>query len=162
MSLSSFLSELSQNDVNASFDELYEQAKKQTKILVADDDQMIRTMLFRLLSSKYSVETVTNGEEALHFISENTKPGPVNTLDYVVTDGYMPHYNGDAVINHAMASGMKVDQLGIYTGNPFDFHHIAQMGVMVLAKPYTFKDVTDPVNLYIEDRLKKRLEELKH
>ncbi len=61
------------------------------RILVVDDDSMIREFLFNALSSfGYEVTTASDGSEAMDILRENT-------YHLVITDYNMPHLNGDAL-----------------------------------------------------------------
>ena len=65
------------------------------RILIADDDPTIRTLLSRVLEEKgYAVETVTNGRAALETITASPP-------DLLITDLIMPGLTGWSVLARA-------------------------------------------------------------
>ena len=56
-------------------------------ILIVDDDEAIRAMLYDLLSEKYECDTASMAEEALQYIE-------VETYDAILTDIAMPGLTG--------------------------------------------------------------------
>ncbi len=63
------------------------------KILVADDDEVVRTLLSKI-GERHGIEmqTVKNGREAQEVLSQN------NDYDLVILDLLMPHVNGWEVL----------------------------------------------------------------
>jgi DNA-binding NtrC family response regulator len=62
--------------------------KQQQKILVVDDDQELREMLYRFLTYKgFSVQTACHGGDGYEALGRDS-------FDMVITDIYMPHMNG--------------------------------------------------------------------
>jgi len=57
------------------------------RILIVDDDDAIRAMLYDLLSDKYECNTASMAEEALQYIA-------VETYDAILTDISMPVLTG--------------------------------------------------------------------
>ena len=57
------------------------------KILIVDDDDAIRSILYDLLSDKYECDTASMAEEALQYIR-------VETYDAILTDIAMPGLSG--------------------------------------------------------------------
>ena len=119
-----------------------------TRILIVDDESDLLDMLTAyFLSSKYEVDTATNGVEALAAVSRQ-RP------DVVLLDIYMPEMNGV----EALKAIMKIDQsiaVIMVTGNtqlsitvdairngafgyipkPFDFRYLDHMLATILDKP---------------------------
>ena len=63
-------------------------AKRQQKILVVDDDQELREMLYRFLTYEgFLVQTACHGGDAYEALGRDS-------FDMVITDIYMPHMNG--------------------------------------------------------------------
>jgi DNA-binding NtrC family response regulator len=56
-------------------------------ILIVDDDDAIRAILYDLLSAKYECDTASTAEEALRYIA-------VETYDAILTDIAMPGLTG--------------------------------------------------------------------
>ena len=64
-------------------------------VLIAEDHFQIREYLISILTNKYKVSAVEDGEEALHFLQSH----PVGSVDLVLTDLIMPHLNGLELLN---------------------------------------------------------------
>jgi len=76
----------------------------QTHVLVVDDDKCTRDILrMMLLSEGYTVQTASNGTEAL-------KQLPTQDFDLVITDLFMPEKDGIETIREIRAKrpGMKI------------------------------------------------------
>jgi two-component system response regulator MprA len=74
---------------------------RKKRVLAVDDDELIRTMLSRVLSSAYDVVVARNGEEALQEIRRE-KP------DLVVLDLRMPVMDGWQLLDRLEESGDDV------------------------------------------------------
>ncbi len=69
-------------------------AKRLSKILVVDDDETVRNLLFNILNSLgYSAECARDGEEALKMFANNR-------YDLILTDLRMPNMNGEELVRH--------------------------------------------------------------
>lgn len=69
-------------------------AKRLSKILVVDDDEIVRNFLFNILNSLgYSAECARDGEEALRMFGNNR-------YDLILTDLRMPNMNGEELVRH--------------------------------------------------------------
>ena len=63
-------------------------SKRQQKILVVDDDQELREMLYRFLTYQgFHVQTACHGGDAYEALGRDS-------FDMVITDIYMPRMNG--------------------------------------------------------------------
>lgn len=71
--------------------EVHPDQENKKRILVVDDDAVIRTLLQKLLGKKYDVTTVASGREALSFLE-------VVKTDLVLLDYEMPEENGAQVL----------------------------------------------------------------
>jgi DNA-binding NtrC family response regulator len=109
------------------------------RILIVDDDDAIRAMLYDLLSDKYECNTASMAEEALQYIA-------VETYDAILTDISMPVLTGvellkkiqehDSATPVILISGKGSEQdpedleaLGAfaYVTKPFDLNEIEQV-----------------------------------
>lgn len=72
-------------------------------ILVVDDDESIRRLVFRLFRDGYDVRLAQSGVEALRLMGESPP-------DVVLLDVFMPHMDGLAVLRSArqVFPGIKV------------------------------------------------------
>jgi len=108
-------------------------------ILIVDDDDAIRAILYDLLSDKYECNTASTAEEALQYIA-------VETYDAILTDIAMPGLTGlellkkiqehDSATPVILISGNGSEQdlqdleaLGVfaYVTKPFDLNEIEQV-----------------------------------
>jgi len=72
------------------------------KILVADDEELIRMSIYRYLtSSGYTVDTACNGRELVRMLEQDK-------FDIVVTDLEMPELNAVEVISRMREMGLKL------------------------------------------------------
>ena len=68
---------------------LTEAPTKKLRVLVADDEPLVRRLLTEYLTGdQHTVESATNGREALEIFSQGT-------FDVVISDRGMPELNGD-------------------------------------------------------------------
>lgn len=68
------------------------------KILVVEDDKITRTAISSLLRQEgYEVIEASNGEQALELFNQAR-------VDLVITDFYMPHLDGAALVDRIFAS----------------------------------------------------------
>lgn len=85
--------------------------KKETKVLVVDDDPFVRDMLAMILqANEYIVETAGNGTEAL----DKYKAAP--DIDLIISDMNMPEMGGLELIREIRKAGSEVPII-ILTGN---------------------------------------------
>src|SRR5260221_10743727 len=119
-----------------------------SRILIVDDDDAIRAMLYDLLSDKYECKTASMAEEALQYIA-------VETYDAILTDISMPVLTGVELLkkikehNSAtpviLISGNGGEQdpedlkaLGAfaYVTKPFDLNEIEQVVERAVTKSH--------------------------
>ena len=104
-------------------------------ILVAEDEEMLRGMLRKILiMAGYEVVTAQDGEEAIR-LWETHK----NEVRLVVLDAVMPKANGREVLAAISESGIKVPVLFStgYSAETIDKSMLEQPHVQLLHKPYT-------------------------
>ena len=73
------------------------------RILVIDDDKAICWLLEKLLVKNYSVTTMTDGMEGMHWLSSGNIP------DLIITDIDMPNLNGFDFMKNLRRSGFYRD-----------------------------------------------------
>jgi DNA-binding NtrC family response regulator len=115
-------------------------------ILIVDDDDAIRAILYDLLSDKYECDTASTAEEALQYIA-------VETYDAILTDIAMPGLTGvellkkiqehDSATPVILISGKGSEQdpqdliaLGAfaYVTKPFNLNEIEQVVEQAVTK----------------------------
>ncbi len=106
--------------------------KECRKILVVDDDHLIRDSLYELLSILgYNVECAGNGKDAIELMQKNI-------YDALITDHIMPGINGIELTKKIRNVGLKLLIIGISgTCNEKDF---LDAGANVfINKPFTLR-----------------------
>jgi len=119
---------------------------RKPRILVVDDELMIRTILSRALASRYQVTTATNPQEALDILA-------TGSFDFMMTDVNMPGGSGielaqkvqqrhpdlpvaflAAVIDEATQS--RIEDLGAPLFiKPFDVQELLSMLELLVPQP---------------------------
>jgi len=115
------------------------------KVLVADDDAVIRTLLVEFLVSKgFQVLNAGDGEEALSSINKN-RP------DLVFLDLVMPKKEGEAVLKEVSEDTLKSTKWVLITGNSDKLQKLKiEADYKVLEKPFsleTFEETVDSLLL---------------
>jgi PAS domain S-box-containing protein len=103
-------------------------------LLLAEDDPIMRKLTRKMLEEHgYKVLEASDGEAALHVISQNS-----TRIDLILTDVVMKGMNGPEVVLRLMDSHpeMKVVYMSGYTGE-LVAHQGLQSGIPLLEKPFT-------------------------
>jgi DNA-binding NtrC family response regulator len=115
-------------------------------ILIVDDDDALRGILFEVLSETYTCHTASSAEEASQYLE-------VETYDAILTDMAMPGLDGASLLKRVQlrdlntpviiisgqGSGPLSDQLlalcaFAYLSKPFDLNELEQVIERALAK----------------------------
>jgi len=112
------------------------------KVLVADDEELIRLSIFRYLtSSGYAVDTVENGKDLVRLLERNT-------FDIVVTDFNMPEMNAIEVLAKIKEMGKTLPV--IVTSADFSEKTIEESlskgAFKCINKPFHMSDMLNVVN----------------
>jgi putative two-component system response regulator len=114
--------------------------EEKPRILVADDQPDNLLIIEDLLSDRYEVHTVEDGQQVLDFIAGRTLP------DLILLDVVMPRVDGHAVIRHLKADPRTRDIPVIFlTGK--DSMADEQIGFNLGAVDYIAKPVRPPIML---------------
>lgn len=98
------------------------------KLLLAEDDDLVRTALVRRLSKLCDVTVTTNGAEAL-------EKAQAEHFDLIVSDVDMPVMNGIEFYKALKKVRPNVNKAFIFvTGRP---EAVANLGALVIEKPQT-------------------------
>lgn len=116
------------------------------KILVVDDDRVVRTMVADMLvRDKHEVLAAADGTQAWKILAESP-------VDLIVTDLVMPEKNGidlimDLKINHPKVPIVAISGGGGITGR-FDYLPIAKLlgAKSILRKPFHMKELITAVS----------------
>lgn len=68
--------------------------EEQKKILIVDDEEVIRDFLSEVLKDSYAISTATDGDEAIELIKQQS-------FDLIITDMKMPKVTGEEVVKFA-------------------------------------------------------------
>ena len=115
--------------------------RKGVKILVVDDESMIREAMRQLLEHcGCEVEAFDNGQAALNRLAERT-------FDVVITDFSMPGMQGDQLVAH-IRKLIPDQRIIMATAFLEEYKVFGQPGATInglLFKPFTFRDLQDAI-----------------
>ena len=124
----------------------------QTRILIVDDEAMIRALLTEVLSQEgYDVVTAEDGQEAVSILERGG-------IDLVLTDMVMPRGSGLEVLEAARRYDPRLPVL-VMTGFPSidDAADLARMGVGdYISKPFDLEVIKELVLKHLEERRRHR------
>ena len=102
-------------------------------ILIVDDDDVIRGMLFDLLSDKYECNTASMAEEALQYLE-------IENYDAVLTDIAMPGLSGVDLLKRIQERGLATPVVLISgKGSEQDSKSLIDLGAFAyVTKPFQF------------------------
>jgi DNA-binding NtrC family response regulator len=109
-------------------------------ILIVDDDDAIRGMLFDLLSEKYECNTASMAEEALQYIE-------VEKYDAIVTDIAMPGLTGVELLKKIQEHDSATPVILISgKGSEQDPQALMDLGAFAyVTKPFSLDEIEDVV-----------------
>ncbi|MBI4684722.1 MAG: response regulator [Nitrospirae bacterium] len=111
------------------------------KILVVDDEQLVRWFLERALKKLgYDVFTVSNIKEALKNLEDNN-------FDLLITDLKMPYEGGASLIEkvHAMKKSLKIIVCSAFITPEMD-NDFRDKGVQILKKPFKLDELENVIS----------------
>jgi CheY-like chemotaxis protein len=111
------------------------------KILVVDDNVMIRKLIINLLSkTNYSFDEASDGKEGLERMAEKD-------YDLLITDIVMPRMEGIEMIRQVKQSYPGVKIIAISGGKPFYLYLAKKLGIQgVFTKPIELHGFLAAVN----------------
>lgn len=109
--------------------------KKETHVVVVDDDKMLLDVLGKALKviAEYRVEMFENPLKALEFFENNPE------TDLLITDYRMPSLNGEQLARNVKAINSKIPII-LHTGHP-DSHFDQSLFAEMIAKPASLKEI---------------------
>ncbi len=123
----------------------------ETVLLVEDDARLLELTASALTEIGYRVIPAAHANEALAALSED------KAIDLLLTDIVMPDINGRKLADQAraMRPGLKVLYMTGFTRNAIVHNGILDVGVHLLAKPFTLEElaqkVRDALNTVVVD-----------
>ena len=121
------------------------QNNKARKVLVVDDDPIIRDMMVDLLESEgYTTTLARNGQEALHLLQ-----GPESYL--VFLDLMMPTFSGkDVCVALAAQPQVRQRHILVLMSAMDNFDETAFLDVdMLMPKPFVIEDLEEALEAYM-------------
>ena len=111
-------------------------------ILVVEDNEMVRNLLFDLLTNREcNVLMAGSPKEALEISKRQT-------LNLLLTDVIMPDINGPELYQRLLKThpGLKVLYMSGYTNNVIAHHGILDDGINIILKPFSQQDLIKKIN----------------
>src|SRR5258708_20999276 len=114
------------------------------KILIVDDDDATRAILYDLLSDKYECNTASTAEEALQYIA-------VETYDAILTDIAMPGLTGLELLKKSREHDSRTPVILISgNGSEQDPEDLEALGAFAyVTKPFDLNEIEHVVELAV-------------
>lgn len=131
------------------------------QILVIDDDPKVPWIISEGLGSKYEIESVRDGQEAISYLSKKT---PKNKLDLILLDIKMPGQSGLEVLEKIknIDSSLDVMMLSGHGDTKNIVESIKRGAVEFIPKPFDVKELEIHIRTVLEKKkLKEELVDLK-
>jgi two-component system, NtrC family, response regulator GlrR len=109
-------------------------------ILIVDDDDAVRGILYELLSQKYECHTASTADEALQFLE-------VERYDAILTDIAMPGLDGISLFKRVQLREAKTPVILISgKGSEQDRKNLIDLGVFAfISKPFSLEEIEEVV-----------------
>jgi CheY-like chemotaxis protein len=116
---------------------------RRSRLLVVDDDPMIRRFVRRVLTTDHDVSDVAEGADALAFLARG------ESFDLVLCDVMMPHMSGIELYRHLqLAFPLMAEKVVFITASaraPSVQEFLRTAPVTTLEKPFGARDLRDMV-----------------
>lgn len=109
-------------------------------ILIVDDDAVVRSLLFDLLSDCYECNTASTAEEAIEFLN-------IERYDAVLTDIALPGLNGIGLLKRIRSKNLATPVIVISgRGDEKDSQSLLKLGAFAyVTKPFSLEQVENVV-----------------
>lgn len=109
-------------------------------VLIVDDEEIIRSFLFEVLSEEYEVSLACDGDEAIEQIRKKR-------YDLIITDLKMPRVSGEEVVKFACDSdpNYKVIVISGFSSLYTVSQSINNGACAFLSKPFSIKELMQSV-----------------
>jgi len=115
------------------------------RVFVFDDDQTIRSILWRLLDGRgYEVFTFPDPAFCpLHLATGCPCPEDQACADIIISDINMPNVTGLEFVENQMKKGCKVKNVALMSGawSDSDLEYARRLGCQALHKPFTLEEI---------------------
>ncbi len=110
-------------------------------VLIVDDEEIIRSFLYEVLSEDYNVTLATDGDEAIDKLG-------ANKYDLIITDLKMPRVSGEEVVKFACESDpdYKVIVISGFSSLYTVSQSINNGACAFLSKPFSIKELKQTVS----------------
>ena len=110
-------------------------------VLIVDDEEIIRSFLYEVLSEDYTVTLATDGDEAIDKLG-------ANKYDLIITDLKMPRVSGEEVVKFACDSdpNYKVIVISGFSSLYTVSQSINNGACAFLSKPFSIKELKQTVS----------------
>ncbi len=114
-------------------------------ILIVDDTEIIRDFLFEVLNENYSINMVTDGDEAIDELKNNS-------YDLVITDLKMERVQGEEVVKfvHDNKLDSKVIVISAYSSLYSVSQSVNNGAFAFLSKPFSINELLGTVSSAID------------
>lgn len=112
-------------------------------VLVAEDNEMVRTLACSMLESLgYHVLSAENPDRCIELVKNYQ-----STINLLLTDVVMPRMNGKDLYDrlHRMRPGMRVIFMSGYTSNVIGHHGVLDEGTHFIQKPFSIHTLSEKV-----------------
>lgn len=130
-------------------EENYADLKGSETILVVEDDEVIRDLIFNVLTNEgYKVMVAANGKEAVSLLEQHNEK-----LHLLLTDVIMPGMNGRELYTKMAEKypDIKVIYMSGYPENIIVNHGILREKVVLIQKPFKIKDLLSKIREILDD-----------
>ncbi len=117
-------------------------------VLVAEDNEMVRTLACSMLESLgYRVLSAENPDRCIDLVKKHQ-----GTINLLLTDVVMPRMNGKDLYDrlHRMRPDMKVIFMSGYTSNVIGHHGVLDQGTHFIQKPFSIHTLSEKVRLVLD------------
>ena len=115
-------------------DEAERKIRQNTRILLVEDDEGVRQVTYRFLSTRgYDVTEACDGLEALNYIKQNT-----NIIDLIISDVFMPRMEGPTLLSELRNIGINIPTIFVssYPESALKEKLADHEGYNLLTKPF--------------------------
>ena len=112
-----------------------------SKVLIVDDEEIIRDFLYEVLSEDYKISMATDGDEAIEQLQ-------TYNFDLIITDLKMPRVSGEEVVKYARDHdpNSKVIVISGYSSLYTVSQSVNSGACAFLSKPFSIKELLQAVS----------------
>ncbi len=123
--------------------------KSRKTILVVDDDEMMRTLIYKLLKNDFEIVVRNDGRDALIYLNEGHTP------DLILLDIEMPNMDGRVFARRVKHDSKSADIPIIFVtcvNNTLAINSSKEMGISdYIVKPFANEDLVEKLNAFFNN-----------